>query len=96
MRFGVCSQVPDSGGTAPAAVAGAAATLEVRPLPPQPQLSGGPSSTGSSTAPSAAPQLTTAAPFQYLVHEQAKALVALQVRQLYQCQTSISLVRTDK
>lgn len=75
----VCSQVPDSGGTAPAAVAGASATLEVRPLPPQPQLSGGPSSTSSSSAPSA-PQLTTAAPFQYLVHEQAKALVALQVR----------------
>ncbi|XP_065351914.1 uncharacterized protein jvl [Cloeon dipterum] len=68
--------VPDSGGTAPQpALAGAANALEVRPHPAQPPLTGGAAST---VAPApAAPQIT-AAPFQYLVHEQAKSLVALQ------------------
>ncbi|XP_059468382.1 uncharacterized protein LOC132192436 [Neocloeon triangulifer] len=64
--------VPDSGGTTQPALAGASAALEVRPA--QPPSTGG-------AAPTAAPVPSTplsAAPFQYLIHEQAKSLVALQ------------------
>jgi hypothetical protein len=60
-------QVPDSGGppqVQPASTdTGAAMDVELRPPPP----------------PTASAAAASAAPFQFLIHEQAKSLVALQV-----------------